>query len=296
MSTNNQLGRLSQSLAILFAGCGLVACTSTAAGPSGTGGTGTGTGGTGTTGSGGTTGTGTAGSTGAGGGAFADSQGTACSPPDASGVITNFTYNPDGGATDQVAWGTYGTTLSGGESSYANTGATLTSDVTGNDWHLMGNIANYAGFNIYYNTQNSTCNKFDASAFKGIQFTIWGTDANMITLGATTVDDAPAYGWLDSKDAGSPTMPTPGTCTPTSGNGPYYHPGCADPSYAFTVTGTQAAPQTVSVPWGSFTGGLPTPGVTPTGIIAIYWNFAWSPPTTAYNVDIHIDNLAFITQ
>jgi len=297
MGTNLRIGNL---LGILFVGGGLVACTTQAA-PGGTGGSGAGTSGSG---SGGITG-GTAGTTGAGGGTYATSQGTACLKPDPSGAITNFTFNADGGATDQVPWGMYGTTLSGGESAYANSGATLTSDVTGSDWHLMGNIANYAGFNIYYNTMapdgsaGPTCNKFDASAFKGIQFTIWGTVGgnNMITMGATTVDDAVVYGWLDSKDAGSPASPTPGTCTPTPGmgNGQYYHPGCNDPTYAFAVTGTQAAPQTVSVPWGSFTGGLPIAGVTPTGIMAIYWNFAWMPPTTAYDVDIHIDNLEFIT-
>jgi hypothetical protein len=295
MNANNQVGNL---LAILFAGFGLVACTTQAASPSGTGGSG----GTGTTGAGGTSTTGAGGSstTGAGGGAFASSLGTACAAPDPTGVITNFTYNPDGGATDQVPWGTFGTTLSGGESIYANSGATLTSNVTAGDWHLTGNIANYAGFNIYYLTNANPlvpCNKFDASAFKGIQFTIWGSTAgNPIAMGVTTLDDAVAYGWLDSKDAGSPAMPTPGTCVPSSGNGQYYHPGCADPSYAISVTGTQSAPQTVSIPWASFTGGLPTAGVTPTGIISIYWNFGWMPPTTAYDVDIHIDNLAFITQ
>lgn len=292
MSTNLRLGNL---LGILFVGCGLVACTTQAANPTGTGGSGAGTSGSGTGGTssgGGTTGTGA-------GGGYASSVGVACAPPVASGVITDFTYMPgDAAAPDktQAAWGTYGTTLSGGESAYANPPATLTSDVTGNDWHLVGNIANYSGFNIYFDTQNSTCNKFSAAAFKGIQFTIWGTTAgNMITLGMQTLDDAVVYGWLDSKDAGSPAKPTPGTCTPgPTATGQYYHPGCADPTFAFAVSGTQITPQTVMVPWASFTGGMPTAGVTPTDILSIYWNFAWMPPTAAYAVDIHIDNLAFI--
>src|SRR5450432_3204452 len=140
MSTNLRLGNL---LGVLFVGCGLVACTTQAANPTGTGGSGAGTSGSGV-GTGGTTvsGGGTTGSGGAGGGAYATSQGTACLKPDPSGVITNFTYSPgDAAAPDmtQVSWGTYGTTLSGGESAYANSGATLTSNVTGSDWHLMGN-------------------------------------------------------------------------------------------------------------------------------------------------------------
>ena len=61
-----------------------------------------------------------------------------------------------------------------------------------------------------------------------------------------------------------------------------------------TVTGTQAAPQTVSLMWSDFTGGMPTAGVTPTGILTVYWNVAWMPPTAPYDVDIHVDNLAFI--
>jgi hypothetical protein len=165
--------------------------------------------------------------------------------------------------------------------------------VTGNDWHISGTVSDYSGFNLYFDNVNS-CNKVDASAFSGMTFTIWGSTASMmITMGISTLDDAVAYGWLDAHDAGSAT-PAPGNCIPTSGTNQYYHPGCADPTYAFAVTGTQAAPQTVTVHWTDFTGGQPTAAVTPTGILSVYWNVPWSTGATSYPVDIHIDNLAFL--
>src|SRR5580704_3666774 len=290
--------RVENLLAILFAGCGLIACTSTAATPSGTGGTGTGTGGTGAggsgTGSGGTTGTG-------GASAYATNSGTPCNPPATTGLITNFTYMPgEASAPDmtQVPFGDNKTTLSGGEFTYNS----LTGDVTGDDWHITGTVDNNSGFNLYFSTMSAAgatvaCNLIDASAFKGISFTIWGTTTgNMITLDMSTLGDSVAYGWLDSKDAGSPTMPTPGTCTPTSGVNQYYHPGCGDPLYSFAVTGTQAAPQTVSVLWNDFTMGQPTAGVTPNGITSILWTVPWTASSTPYAVDIHVDNISFITQ
>jgi hypothetical protein len=293
MNTNLRIGNL---LVIVLAGGGLVACTTQAA-SSGTGGSG----GSVATGSGGSTSSG--GSTGAGGsvvGGYATDTGIACSPPDPSGVITDFTYAPgDAAAPDmtQVPFGTYGTTLSGGEDAFGS----LTSDVTGSDWHISAtSITTFSGWNLYFTNAASdaeaanTCNKVDASAFTGISFTIWGTaGGNMVTFGMGTVPDTVAYGWLDSKDAGSPSSPTPGTCVPTSGTNQYYHPGCGDPTYVFAVTGTQAAPQTVSLTWAQFTGGMPTAGVSPTGIISIYWSVPYTAGGTAYAVDLHIDNLQF---
>lgn len=264
-------------LAMVLAGCGLVACSTEKVSNSDGGGTG-GAGGGGGGSAGGNCGTGAG---------YPCNRGTVCLPPDQ--IITNFTYDADGGSTDQVRFGTVNTSLSGGQSAYGS----LTSNVTGNDWHLMGNLADYSGFNLYFDNVNQ-CDKVDASAYAGITFTIWGTTGdNMMTLGVSTLSNAVAYGWLTSVDAGTAMMP-PGVCVPTSGNGPYYHPGCSDSTYKFAVTGTQASPQTVSVRWADFTGGMPKAGVTPNEILTVYWNAAWSPPTTPYAVDIHIDNLAFI--
>jgi hypothetical protein len=295
MTTKHQAGSF---VAVFIAACGLAACTTTAAKPDGGGGSG------GSTGVGGSHGgsTGTGGSTGAvaacGSGPYAPLEGTVCKLPDSSGTITDFTYDPDSGATDQVRFGNFGTTLSGGEDVYANAPGTMTSDVTGNDWHISGNVANYAGFALYFDNVNS-CNMADASAFSGISFTIWGTTGGMpITMGVSTLDDTVTPSWLASVDAGSAT-PTPGSCIPTSGNGPYYHPGCGDPSTSITVatTATSAATaQTVTLHWATDfpTGGACEAYVKASQILSIYWQFPWATNATPYNVDIHIDNLKFV--
>jgi hypothetical protein len=296
MTTNLRIGNL---LAILILGGGAVACTSQAAPTTGTGGTGTGTGGT--TGSGGS-GTGGGGGSSSstvacGTGSFAPSNGTVCPPPPSSGLITDFTYSADSGATDQVRFGDDATALSGGESTYANSGGTITSDVTQNDWHITAHVANYSGFNLYFDNVpvgGSPCNVVDASAFTGISFTIWGTSAgNAITMGMGIVDDTPTPSWFSSVDAGAVT--TPGSCIPTSGS-QYYHPGCADPTNAVTIASTAtsaATAQTVSLKWTDLAGGACKPNVIPTQITSIYWQFLWSTTTTPYDVDIHIDNLTF---
>jgi hypothetical protein len=172
-------------------------------------------------------------------------------------------------------------------------------NVTQGDWHISGNVANYSGFNIYFDNFGG-CNMLDASMFDGITFTIWGsagttaTADNKITMGVGTLEDSVTPSWLASVDAGSAT-PSPGSCIPTSGNGPYYHPGCGDPTNVFNVTGTQTAPQTVAVHWATdFTLGQCKASVSPNQILSIYWQLPWTPGQAPYDVDLHIDNLAFI--
>ena len=296
----SRMGNVSQSLmAVICLAGGLGACTSQEVNNNDAG-----------TGKGGSTGS--AGSTGSGGsGSTALDNGVLC-PPVGMALITDFTYDPDGGAADSVRWGMYGTALSGGTSQYP---AAFASDVTGNEWHLSGTISDYSGFGIYFDhipwgTTTDTCNKFDASAYAGISFTVWGTisaDAptKEITLGVSTVDDTVKPEWLDSVDAGvaDPTKVTPGRCMPSSGNGPYYHPGCTDPSFKFAVTGTKASPQTVSVKWTDFSGGSPRADVSPTEITAIGWQLPLAAglgmsgmTVTPYMADLHIDNLKFIAK
>ena len=262
---------------IIVVGCGLAACTTQEVTPDGGGGS------TGIAGSGGSTGTG-------GGGGAQGNPGVLCLPPDQK--LTDFTYVADAGGTDQVRFGTFGTSLSGGQSAYGS----LTGNVSANDWHLMGTIADYSGFNLYFDVVNA-CNMVDASAYAGITFTIWGTvggTGNMITMGMATLRNTVTAPWLLSVGDTMTTGTEPGLCRPASGNGRYYHPGCGDATYTFSVTGTEAAPQTVSVPWASFMGGMPQAGVTPSEILTVYWNVTWAPGQASYPVDIHIDNLAFI--
>jgi len=305
MNQNRRLGTISPSvLTIALCACAGIACTTTEA-KSDAGGTGGKVG----AGVGGNIGGGIGGSTGntaaCGTGPFAPNPGTLCYPP--TQMITDFAYapDPDGGVvpTDQVRFGTFGTTLSGGQSAYSNPPGTVAGNVTQGDWHIMGSVANYSGFGLYFDNVMvdgvHPCNMVDASAFDGITFTIWGTTGttanvpNMITMGVGILDDSVTPSWLTSVDAGS-TTPSPGSCIPTSGNGPYYHPGCSDPTNVFAVTGTQAAPQTVSLRWTDFTLGMCKANVVPSQILSVYWQLPWTPSQTPYDLDIHIDNLAFI--
>ena len=267
---------------VVVATCGLAACTTQEANPTpGTAGT---SGGAGTSGAG-STGTG-------GGGGLPGNLGTNCLPPDQ--MLNAFTFDPDGGSMTDGRYGNFGVTLSGGTSTYP---PAMVSDITGNDWHISGMVTDYSGFGIYFDDVNM-CNKVDASAYAGIRFTIWGTTTGIVTMGIGTVGNAPKASWLLSVNAMGVTGMEPGTCMPTSGT-QYYHPGCADATNAFTVTGTQAAPQTVSIMFtGStgavFAGGTPQANVVASDITSIYWFVNWMPGMAAYPIDLHIDNLAFI--
>ncbi len=307
--------RIGQLLAILCAG-GLAACTSQAV-STGTGGSG----GAPTTGTGGTT----TGAAGGGGGANANgivcipantttaltaSAGVACPPAAASGVIADFTYPadagvpPDGGAPPR--FGNDSTVLSGGGITFANSpGSINLSDSSEGDWHIRGNVANYAGFSLYFDDianaseGNMPCNMVDATGFTGISFTLWGdTAGNPITMAMGIVDDTPTASWFQSIGVSFTTGPLPaGACIPNAGGMQYYHPGCGDPTApAINVTGTQSAPQTVTFKWTDFINGACMPNVIPNQIVSVSWQFNWVPSTTApYTADIHIDNLKFTT-
>jgi hypothetical protein len=309
-TTNLQIRNL---LAILLVGAA-GACTSSAS-PGGTGGSG----GAATTGTGGTS-TGAAGASG-GGGANANgivchpennttnlaaSPGVACPPPAASGLISDFTFPADAGVPDGGApprFGDDSTVLSGGGSTFANTGGSISQDSSKGDWHISGTVGNYAGFSLYFDDvpnasqANAPCNLVVATGFTGIQFTIWGTDPQTITMSMGIMDDAPAASWFESLGVTfTPPLPA-GACIPKSGGMQYYHPGCGDPTASpLTVTGTQSAPQTVTLHWTDFVNGDCMPNVDPKQIVSVAWAFAWGTPgpTTAYAVDIHVDNLTFI--
>jgi hypothetical protein len=239
----------------------------------GTGGATTGTGGS----------TAVAGSTGT-----AATDGTACLPI-AAALITDFTYAPsDAGttATDKVRFGAAGA-LEGGTSVWTNATTPLTSDVTQNNWHISGTIANYSGFNLYLDN----CNHLDASAYKGISFKISGSlGGGSLVMGVGTLNDAIAASWLIGKGDTSAKPTDAGRCLPTSGTTKYDQTTCADPIKTIPVT---TAPATVSVAWADFTGGKPVSYVEPKDIISIYWYFVWASGSS-YPVDIVIDDLTFI--
>jgi hypothetical protein len=210
-----------------------------------------------------------------------------------SALITDFTdTSADGGVTDS-------TTLAVSESVYPTSGQYMvTSDVTQNNWHLSGNLGDYSGFRI--NLDN--CSRIDASAYLGIQFTIYGSvpappanGGSIVTFGVGTLNNAISSDWLSAHGGSSGG---PGRCLPKSGTSQYDQPNCADAKKDIPVT---AMPTVQRVLWTDFTGGKPDPGVTPTDIISIYWYFpnpeglGTTSPVVPYPVDIVIDDLQFIT-
>jgi hypothetical protein len=292
------------SLAVLWVGGGLVACTTQAV-TTGTGGSGgdvsTGTGGS--TSSGGTTGTG------GGGGAYPVSQGVPCSPPAAGGLITNFTYVPSDAAvpvTDQVSFGDYTNTLSGGEFVYPNTAQTpaptypLTSLVTASNWHITGTVGDYSGFGFFFQTSAGACSRIDATGYKGISFTISGTVMGQsVTVEVDTLNDTIKPAWLTAH-GGTPMSTDSGACDPggTAATTQYSQTVCVEPTKVVPVGAT---PTPVTVLWSDFTTGKPDAAPKPTDIVGIRWVLptpagAGTATPTTYSLDITVDNIAFIPQ
>jgi hypothetical protein len=241
---------------------------------------------------------------------LAPSAGVACPPPAASGLISDFTKNPDAGVPDgglPPRFGDDSTVLSGGGSIFANTPGTMSQDTSQGDWHISGMVANFAGFSLYFddtpNKQNNMpCNMVDATGFTGISFDVWGDTANQpITMAMGIVDDTPTASWFQSIGVTfTPGSPLPaGSCIPNANGMQYYHPGCGDPTAAtFTIpsTATSAAPKNVSLKWTDFVNGTCMPNVIPDQIVSVSWQFYWSTTASSpYAVDIHIDNLKFTT-
>ncbi|HEX7506878.1 MAG TPA: alpha-L-fucosidase, partial [Polyangia bacterium] len=220
-------------------------------------------------------------------------DGTLCPPP-VNPLITDFTYAPpDGGtaSTTEVPFGSGYGVLAGGEYVYPTSGPTsgtsaLTSDVTQSTWHISGQVGNYSGFGLYFNS----CNRLDASRYKGISFKISGAVGtnNQLTLGVGTLNDSLAPAWINTHNGNSSD---PGRCIPTSGTGQYSQEGCSAPSKTIAVTDT---PTVVNILWSDFTGGSPDVSVaTPSEITFISWTLPWTGGT-AYPVDLAIDDLSFI--
>ena len=269
MTTILRFENVSRSLlAMLCIGGGLVACTTQESGSGGAGGS--------------TPPTGTGGST----GAPVTGLGTLCPLPSAD--ITNFAYTAsDSGVTDQPRFGGGSGTLQGGGSYYPSSGATaIKSNITQGNWHFSGTVSDYSGFGLYFDL----CDRVDASAFKGVTFTVSGNIPS-ITFGVGTVDDTPTGTWMLSPGGKTTAKATDsGRCTPTSGN-QYYHPGCVDPIASVPVT---AAPVAQSVTWALLTGGAPVASPKPNEITSIYWYFPWQDKGTPYDLDFTIDDLKFI--
>jgi hypothetical protein len=259
----------------------------------GTGGAATGGAGTGGAGTGGA-GTGGAGTGGAGTGGVVggDPNAVACGTA-SDAVLLDFAAGMGGASsTTDSTFGDFTTTFSGGTFLYPDA---LTSDVTGENWHISGELNDYGGFALYF----ADCTKVDASAYKGIKFTISGnTDGRPVTLNVGTAANTITSAWLQANKAASDpdVEPNFGRCTPAENR---YDGTCSDATYQVTVTETAT---TVEIPWADLTGakaGGQAIAIDPSEITFIGWNFeapagAGTATVTAYPVDVVIDDIGFM--
>ena len=287
---NSELRMGSILLAALMA-CGLGACTTQEA-QGGTGGT------VPQGGNGGSTAV--AGSTGATDPSKTD--GVACLPP-AGALITDFTYvptDPDAGApvTKEVRFGNWGTTLTGGEFIYPETGNwPLVSDVTQNNWHISGSVGTYSGLGLYVDN----CSVIDASAYKGLSFKIGGTVelGGTVTLEVATLEDTVTAEWKLAHGETDVKPDAPGRCVPpASAANEWSQDVCVLPKKTIKVEATLTEQKVL---WADIAGGKPQANVgeAPHQIVGIRWILpnptgAGTTSPTPYKVDIILDDLSFI--
>lgn len=310
--------KLLASVAVLGA-VAFPACTTSDSGDDAAGGTGSAAGGTGSTAGGVGNSSGGAGSTntavtngGAGnsGGSGSTAAGNPCGTV-STALITDFNWVTTSTDTAVVSFGDWTSNLSGSEFTWANADSTITSDMQGNDWHLSGHMANYAGFNMLFMANEKACNLIDASAYSGISFKIWGTSGGTIKMIVPTASNDITDAWLTASGETIP-VPTYGACTPTiaaAPNAKYAQSDCSSPTATITLEAaatTALTAQTVTLTWADFKGGKPNASPNPAEVTGILWNlqweYAWStegggdPTAHAYDYDFHIDDLTFIAK
>jgi hypothetical protein len=223
------------------------------------------------------------------------SDAIACPTPEDS-LILDFTYDPSGDGV-QASFGDFTETFSGGTFVYPNTEQMttypLTSDVTGDNWHITGMVGEYSGFGLYF----EECTKFDASEFDGIEFTISGTVGKGTTLDfrVGTAANTVSHEWLHEN--GQTEEPANfGLCVPPGTN--QYDGSCTEPSVTVTVT---ESPSVVTVLWDDLTGGSPEDSVTPSELTSIAWTLPApagvdTEAVSTYPVDLVVDDVRFVSQ
>jgi hypothetical protein len=207
----------------------------------------------------------------------------ACAPISRAS-ISDFTFMP-GDSPTEASFGV-DAAFQGGTFFYPS-GGTLTSDVTDGSWHLSGTVSTTSGFGLY----SSACRPFDASAFTGIAFSLWGSieGDQPITFYVESAAQQVSSLWANAHE-NNPTdpdlPPNSGRCIPATTR---YDGTCREPRVMLTAT---PVPTTVEVPWADFAGGSPVSSVSSTEITVIAWALP-VPGSSAYAVDLHIDDLRF---
>ncbi|MEO8180267.1 MAG: hypothetical protein ABI895_15635 [Deltaproteobacteria bacterium] len=197
--------------------------------------------------------------------------------------------NPTG-----VSFGDFTNTLSGSSYVFPTDGSyPVSSDVTGSNWHVTGTIGTYSGLGIVF----TGCSLVDASAYRGISFTVQGSvPMGPVAFNVGTAADEVSHVWLNTAAMPMPMSPAPvnaGRCIPAAMQ---YDGSCAAPSRSVPVTAERT---TVNVLWAELTAGRPAATVDPKEITNMSWSFpapagAGTTTPTTYQVDLTIDDLQFI--
>lgn len=206
-----------------------------------------------------------------------------CAPPGAPLLL-------DFAAGD--TFGDFAATLSGGTYVYPSSGDyALVSDFSAGDWHISGTVGDYSGFALFL----QDCTRIDASAYRGIRFTISGTleVGTQINFHVGTAADEIASAWFEEQ--GTPAdAPNFGRCRPASTN--QYDGTCGEPTVKIPIT---QSPQVVTVCWDNLRGGVPESGVVAAELTRIGWTL--EPPAgleegavEAYAIDLRVDDVSFV--
>jgi hypothetical protein len=205
-------------------------------------------------------------------------------PPSASSAISSFAFSPGGSATGVI----FGpdAAFPGGTFFYPDASSGLHSDITGNDWHLSGTVANLSGFGLFL----AGCREIDASKYAGIAFRLWGhVDApGSLVFFVGSAAHQVASDWLNAhkQSPNDPDEPTNlGRCIPI---GQRYDNSCREPRIGLPVT---EAPTSIQVQWRELVDGCPAASVDASQITSIAWYFP--PASPGYEVDVHVDDLRF---
>ena len=190
------------------------------------------------------------------------------------GLIADFSA-PDGGVQD--AGGSIGALEIGGDLYAYGGAATPPYSFHGGIFEITENAPStsatqYAGVGISF----ADC--IDASAFKGVSFSIAGSVSGCAMHFTATISE-------DTYNAGTADSNPQGVCT----LGPL---DCYSPSV--DLSGLAVAPQTISFAWPAFTYGMPDQAVDPTKITGIEWSFAIAAgPNGTCAADVTIDDVSF---
>jgi len=163
----------------------------------------------------------------------------------------------------------------GGLFAYGGKDAIPTTDISNDDLHITGKISDYSGAGLYV----AYCT--DASKYRGVRFKIKG-DAGP----SKKVDFAVQTNTNLYPDA----MAMKGVCQAAEDK---KFIDCDHPRYSVSVSKTESE---IEVTWDKLAGGKPVSAATTTGkdIVGFSWILNWSAGTTPYDVDITIDDVAFI--